>query len=67
LNHKRLSRFNLFLDRHLERALLFCARLVEADGPILIPLFESLERDLAVMRRDQDAMARARAMVAQLA
>jgi hypothetical protein len=50
----------------LERALLFCARLVEADGPILIPLFESLERDLAAMRRDQDAMARARAMVAQL-
>jgi hypothetical protein len=48
----------------LERALLFCARLVEADGPILIPLFESLERDLAAMRRDQDAMARARAMVA---
>jgi hypothetical protein len=47
----------------LERALVFCARLVEVDGPILIPLFESLERDLAAMRAEQDAMARARAMV----
>ena len=51
----------------LERALVICAACVELDGPIVVPLFESLERDLAVMRRDQDAMARARAMVAQLA
>jgi hypothetical protein len=47
----------------LERALLFCARLVEADGPILIPLFESLERDLAAMRAEQDAVGRAKRLM----
>ena len=47
----------------LERALAFCARLVVLDGPILVPLFESLERDLAAMRAEQDAVARAKQLL----
>jgi hypothetical protein len=38
----------------LERTLALCARMVVADGPILIPLFESMKRDLAAMRAEQD-------------
>jgi hypothetical protein len=51
----------------LERALAFCARLVVLDGPVVIPLFESLERDLAAMQAQQDAVARAKAMLARRA
>jgi hypothetical protein len=47
----------------LERALALCARLVVLDGPIVIPFFERLERDLAEMRRDQDAVARAKRLL----
>jgi hypothetical protein len=45
----------------LERALALCARLVVLDGPVVIPLFESLERDLAAARarrRAREAAAR---------
>jgi hypothetical protein len=31
----------------LERALALCARLVVLDGPVMVPIFERLERDLA--------------------
>jgi hypothetical protein len=51
----------------LERALAFCARLVVLDGPVVIPYFERLERDLAEMRAQQDAAARAKALLAGLA
>jgi hypothetical protein len=51
----------------VERALTYCARLVVLHGPILVPLFESLERDLAAMRAEQDAVARAKALLAGLA
>jgi hypothetical protein len=51
----------------LERALAFCARLVVLEGPVLVPLFESLERDLAVMRAEQDAVARAKRLLENLA
>lgn len=47
----------------LERALAFCAQLVVRDGPILVPLFESLERDLAAMRAEQDAIVRAKRLL----
>jgi hypothetical protein len=47
----------------LERALELCARLVVLDGPVVIPYFERLERDLAAMRSDQDAVARAKRLL----
>ena len=43
----------------LERALAFCALLVMRDGPVVIPLFERLERDLAEMRAQQAIVERA--------
>jgi hypothetical protein len=43
----------------LERGLAIAAYVVMLDGPIAVPLFEKLERELAVMRADQDAVARA--------
>ena len=50
----------------LERALAFCAYLVVLDGPILVSLFESLERDLAAMRAEQDAIVRAKRLLESL-
>jgi hypothetical protein len=47
----------------LEHALTLCAYLVMLDGPVVIPLFERLERDLALMRSDQDAVARAKKLL----
>lgn len=44
----------------LERALALCAYLIELDGPKRAPLFERLERDLAMLRQTQDTMSRAR-------
>jgi hypothetical protein len=46
----------------LERALAVLAHLVVLDGPVVIPLFERIERELAAARAEQDAMARARAI-----
>jgi hypothetical protein len=34
----------------LERALALCAYLVELDGPIVVPLFLRIERELAALR-----------------
>jgi hypothetical protein len=47
----------------LERALVICAACVELDGPIVVPLFESLERDLAAMRAEQDTVYRAKRLL----
>jgi hypothetical protein len=47
----------------LERALVLCAYLVELDGPIMIPMFQRLERDLAVLRAQQDTVARAKRLL----
>jgi hypothetical protein len=47
----------------LERALAVCAYLVERDGPVVVPLFERLERELAVMRQTQDTVARAKRLL----
>jgi hypothetical protein len=51
----------------LERALAFCARLVVLDGPTLVPLFESLERDLAEMRAQQATVERAKRLLESVA
>jgi hypothetical protein len=47
----------------LERALALCAYLVVLHGPILVPLFESLERDLALMKSEQNAVSRAKQLL----
>jgi hypothetical protein len=47
----------------LERALALCAYFIELDGPVVIPLFESLERDLAAARAEQDTVARAKRLL----
>jgi hypothetical protein len=47
----------------LERALVIAARVVMLDGPIAAPLFERLERELAAMRADQDAVGRAKKLL----
>ena len=47
----------------LERGLAPCAYLVVRDGAVVIPLFESLERDLAAMRSNEATVARAKALL----
>jgi hypothetical protein len=44
----------------LERAVALCAYLVVRDGPVMVPMFERLERELAAMRQTQDAVERAK-------
>jgi hypothetical protein len=44
----------------LERGLAICAYCVVRDGPVVVPLFERLERELAAMRQTQDIMERAK-------
>jgi hypothetical protein len=51
----------------LERALALCAYLVELDGPIMVPMFERIERDLAALRTQQDATERAKKLLMSLA
>jgi hypothetical protein len=50
----------------LERALVLCAYLVELDGPVMVPLFERLERELAAKRETQDAVDRAKRLLEHL-
>ncbi|WP_271575136.1 hypothetical protein [Bradyrhizobium sp. CCBAU 11361] len=47
----------------LERALALCAHLIERDGPVVVPLFERLERELAMMRRTEDTVERAKRLL----
>jgi hypothetical protein len=47
----------------LERGLAMMAYLVMLHGPVLAPLFERLERELAAMRSDQGAVDRARKLL----
>jgi hypothetical protein len=63
---KRPASEPLTIER-IERALLLCAYLVELDGPVVIPLFGRLERDLAEARAEQGAVARAKALLAGFA
>jgi hypothetical protein len=50
----------------LERALALCAYLVELDGPIVVPLFLRIERELAALRSQQDATERAKRLLETL-
>lgn len=47
----------------LERALAFCALLIMRDGPVVIPIFERLEREVEAARKEQDTVARAKRLV----
>jgi hypothetical protein len=47
----------------IERSLALCARLVVLDGPVVIPLFERLERELAAARAEQDTVERAKRLL----
>ena len=47
----------------LERGLAFAAYLVVQDGPVAIPLFERLERELETMRARQDTVGRAQRLL----
>jgi hypothetical protein len=47
----------------LERGFALCAYLVGLDGPVAVPLFESLERELTAIRRTQDTMDRAKRLL----
>lgn len=47
----------------LERALALAAYLVVLDGPKRAPLFERLERDLAMLRQQEDTVARAKRLL----
>jgi hypothetical protein len=50
----------------LERALALCAYLVTRDGPVVVPIFERIERELAVMRQEQDTVSRAKRLLENL-
>jgi hypothetical protein len=60
---KRAKREPLTIAR-LERALLIAARCLELDGPVLLPMYECLEKELEVMRRTEGTMERARQLLA---
>jgi hypothetical protein len=47
----------------LEHGLAVAAYIVVQDGPMAAPIFERLERELARMRSDQDAVGRAKKLV----
>jgi len=50
----------------VERGLALCAYLIELDGPVTVPMFERLERELAAMRQTQDTVSRARRLLENL-
>jgi hypothetical protein len=47
----------------VERALALCAYLVVLDGPVAIPWFERVERELAAMRAQQATVERAKRLL----
>lgn len=47
----------------LERALALCAYLVVLDGPVAIPWFERIERDLALLKAEQNTIHRAKQLL----
>jgi len=47
----------------LERALVVAAQLMERHGPLMVPIFEKLERELAKVKSDQDAIGRAKKLL----
>lgn len=47
----------------LERVLAVCAYLVVLDGPIMAPIYNRLERELAAMREMKDTVSRAKLLL----
>lgn len=47
----------------VERALLVLAYLIERDGDVYLPIFERLERDLAVLKAQEGTRNRAQALL----
>jgi hypothetical protein len=47
----------------LERGLVVAASLMELHWPVIAPIFEKLERELAAMRAGQDAVGRAKRLL----
>jgi hypothetical protein len=47
----------------LERALAMAAYMMVVDGPVAAPIFERLERELALMKANQDAVGRAKKLL----
>jgi len=47
----------------LERALVVAAQLMERHGALMVPIFEKLERELAKMKSDQDAISRGKRLL----
>jgi hypothetical protein len=47
----------------LERVLLAMAYIVTVHGAVFVPLFEQFERELAVMKADQDTVGRAKKLL----
>jgi hypothetical protein len=50
----------------LERGLAILAYCIERDGPVVVPLFERLERELAALRQTQDTVGRAKRLLENL-
>jgi hypothetical protein len=61
--HPTATRHEPVTIERLERALAFCALLLVRDGPVVAPIYESLERDLAKMRAQQDTVERAKRLL----
>jgi|HubBroStandDraft_2_1064218.scaffolds.fasta_scaffold908335_1 hypothetical protein len=53
-------------DERLERGLVVWAYIMSRDGPVVAPLFERLERDLAALRQTQDTMERTKRVLENL-
>ena len=51
------------LIERAERALLVLAFLIERDGDVHVPLYESLERNLETLRRAEDTKQRAKRLL----
>jgi hypothetical protein len=50
-------------NERLERALALCAYLVVRDGPVALPWFERMEREVAAAHKEQDTVARAKRLL----
>jgi hypothetical protein len=56
--------YQFFAGQRISRPwIAICAYCVVLDGPVLSPLFEKLERDLAAMRQNQDTVERAKRLL----
>ncbi len=58
----KLSDNKVTVER-LELGLAALAYIMDRDGPVIAPIFERLERELAMMRKTQDTVARAKRLL----